>query len=142
MPALAEGENRVLAVTDANKLVVSKFIEAVWREGRLDRLPEFWTADCINHADLAPKNRGLDALKEYHESFAHSFADFEGTDIALEQQVAENDRVVTQMVTRAVHKPTGRHVSLATIRIDGLTHGKIAEHWSVADVAGLMKQLA
>ena len=141
MPVLAEGENRAVAVTDANKLVVSRFIEVVWREGHLDRLPEFWTAECVNHADPTLKNQGLDALKQYHEGFAESFADFEGTNIALEQQVAENDRVVTQMVTRAVHKPTGRHVSLATIRIDRLAQGRIAEHWSVADMAGLMKQL-
>jgi len=32
-------------------------------------------------------------------------------------------------------------VALATIRIDRIQGGKIAEHWSVADVAGLIQQL-
>jgi predicted ester cyclase len=30
---------------------------------------------------------------------------------------------------------------LATIRIDRLAAGRIAEHWSVADMAGLMSQI-
>ena len=128
-------------VLEANKGVLRRFIEVVWQEGRLDQLPSFWTANCVNHADPAPDKQGLAALSRYHEGFAHSFADFESLEIVLEQQVAEDDCVVTQMVTRAVHKPTARRVSLATIRIDRFYEGKIAEHWSVADMAGLMQQL-
>ena len=37
--------------------------------------------------------------------------------------------------------PTGKTVSLATIRIDRLRDRTIAEHWSVADMAGLLQQL-
>lgn len=64
------------------------------------------------------------------------------------QQVAEGDRVVTHMITRGEHSgafvggtPTGKHMWLATIRIDRMQNGKIAERWSVADVAELMQQL-
>ena len=39
------------------------------------------------------------------------------------------------------HKPTGKTVTLDTIRIDRVEAGKIAEHWSVADMAGLMQQI-
>jgi predicted ester cyclase len=31
---------------------------------------------------------------------------------------------------------------MATIRIDRIADGKITEHWSIAGVAGLTKQLA
>ena len=141
-PATTYGEVLAVNSPEANKAVVQRFIELVWREGRLEQLPSFWTANCVNHSDPAPEKQGLAALRRYHESFARSFADFDGLDIVVEQQVAGHDRVATQIVTRAVHKPTGRHVSLATIRIDRLAEGKIAEHWSVADMAGLMQQLA
>jgi predicted ester cyclase len=36
---------------------------------------------------------------------------------------------------------TGRTAPLATIWIDRLRDGRIAEHWSVADMAGFMQQL-
>ena len=60
----------------------------------------------------------------------------------MQQQVAESNRVATQMVLRAVHREKHRNVSLATIRIDRMTDETIAELWSVADMAGLMQQLA
>ncbi len=132
----------------ANKRIVQHFIEAVWRGRDLPALPTFWTDDCVNHAMPGPHNRGLTALRAYHEQFFADFSAFSLVEIHIVQQVAEGDRVVTQMATRAAHTgpfygvpPTGKDVSLATIHIDRLRAGKIAEHWSVADVAGLMQQL-
>ena len=62
--------------------------------------------------------------------------------------VAEADRVVSQVVSRGRHSgafmgipPTGKDVSLQAIRIDRFAGGKIAEHWSVADLAGVMQQI-
>ena len=124
-----------------NKAVLQRFIEQVWRKGRIDELPTFWAADCVNHADPATDNHGLAALRRYHEGFASAFADFQDMSIEIQQQVSEGDRVVTQMLTRAIHRPSKRPVKLATIRIDRIADGKIAEHWSVADMAGLMQQL-
>ena len=91
---------------------------------------------------------GLDALRGYHKAFFAQFAAFSDLEIEIQSQTAEEDRVVTQMVTRGRQTgeffgiaPTGRAVSLATIRIDALRDGKIAQHWSVADLMGLMQQL-
>lgn len=127
---------------DQNATLVATFIDVVWRQGRLDQLDHFWTADCVNHADAGPANRGLPALRRYHEVFKGQLAAFQSPEIEILQQVAQGDRVATQMVTRAHHRPTGRTVSLATIRIDRLHEGRIAEHWSVADMAGLMQQIS
>jgi predicted ester cyclase len=82
------------------------------------------------------------ALQRYHEGFAQWFRDFDDIKSEIQQQIAESDRVVTQMVLRAVHRAKHRSVSLATIRIDRIAEGKIAEHWSVADMSGLTQQLA
>jgi len=127
---------------DANKEVVLDLIEQVWRQGRIDELPRFWTADCVNHADPAPQKQGLAALRAYHEGFAPWFAELTDVVIRVEQQVAEADRVATQIRLDAVHRAKDRPVMLATIRIDRLENGRIAEHWSIADMAGLMQQLA
>ena len=134
---------------DENKQVIRDFIKAVWVDQDVDALPNFWTADCINHAmPEGADNRGLAMLRAYHEQFGAAFSAFSDMQIEIVQQVAEADRVVTQMLTRAQHTglfmgmaPTGKNVSLSTIRIDRLQSGKIAEHWSVADMAGLLRQL-
>ena len=124
-----------------NKAVVAEFIEIIWRQGKLDDLGRFWTADCVNQADPLPAKVGLDPLRQYHAGFAEAFADFTAPTIEILQQVAEGDLVVTHLATRATHTLTSRRVSLSTIRIDRLRRERIAEHWSVADMAGLMAQI-
>lgn len=133
---------------DGGKHLIQDFIETVWRQGNLDALPRFWTEDCRNHAAPAPHQDGLAALRAYHEGFMAALSAFEDVRIELVQQVAEGDRVVTHILTEATHTapflgvpPTGRRVSLAAIRVDRLMGGRIAEHWSVSDMAGLMQQL-
>jgi len=119
------------------------FHPLVRREGGLERLGDFWTPDCVKHAAPDGQQQGLEAPHAYYEQFAAAFAAFSDANIDIQQQVAEADRVVTQMLTTARHSgiffgmpATGKTVSLATIRIDRLRDGKIAEHWSVADMAG------
>lgn len=136
-----------MSETEANKRAVREMIDVVWRRGGLDALPRYWIEDCLNHADPAG-GRGLDALRSYHETFMAQMTGLSDVHIEVLQQVGEGDRVVTQLLTRADHtgrfldvSPTGRRVSLSSIRIDRMTGGKIVEHWSVADVAGLLRQL-
>ena len=133
---------------DSNSQAVREFIEVVWEGRDLAALDRFWTSDCVNHAMPGSDNHGLEALRAYHQQFFADFSAFSGLQIEVVQQVAQDDRVVTQLLTRGDHTgpfygvpPTGKRVALATIRIDRLVGGKIAEHWSVADVAGLMQQL-
>jgi predicted ester cyclase len=124
-----------------NKALIGTFIDVVWRRGYLADLATYWTEDCVNHADPSSVNRGLEALRHYHEHFGQAFAGFTIPTIAILQQIAEGDRVVTQIETRATQAASGKSVTLQTIRIDRLEQGKIAEHWSIADMAGLMQQL-
>ena len=131
-----------------HKAMIRAMLKTVWNEGNLDALSEFWTQDAVNHAVPGSPAVGLTALRAYHEGFLASFAAFSDVHTSVVQQVEEGDLVVTQMVSRGVHTgddmgvpATGRAVSLAAIRIDRCDNGKIAEHWSVSDVAGLMGQL-
>ena len=127
---------------ERRKHVVREMIERVWRQGLLDALPTYWSGDCRNHASASEDQVGLDALRRYHEGFAAAFADFDEVAIDVVAQVAEGDLVVTRLVTTARHRTSDRRVSMATIRIDRIEDGKITEHWSVADVAGLQAQLS
>jgi predicted ester cyclase len=131
------------------KAVIQNFFAAVWGTGNLDALPDFWTADCINHEMPGDNKVGLDLVRAYHQGFLEAYSGVSDVGIDIKQQIAEGDRVMTHMVTSGRHTgdfmgvaATGRNVSLATMRIDRIVNGKIAEHWSVADMAGLMQQLS
>jgi steroid delta-isomerase-like uncharacterized protein len=134
---------------DKNKQIIQNFVQVVWNGQNLNSLKDFWTEDCINHAMPGSDNRGLDALRVYHDSFFDDFfSAFPDIEIEIMQQVTEGNRVVTYITSKGKHMgsfygipPTGKSISTSVIRIDRIQDGKIAEHWSVSDAAGLMQQL-
>ncbi len=134
--------------TDKNKQIIHDLIQVVWNGKNLTALGDFWTEDCINHAIPGTDNHGLVLLHAYHQSFFTDFSAFSNVQIEIMQQVAEDDRVVTHITLRGKHSgsfygipPTGKNILMSAIRIDRIQDGKIAEHWSVGDLAGLMQQL-
>ena len=126
---------------DRLKRLVRDLVEVVWREGDLHALPRFYAEDCVNHAASAESEHGLANLRSYHEAFVAAFAEFEDVDISIEQQVADGELVATRLATRATHTPTGRVVSMDSMRLDRFAGDRVTEHWSVADRAGLTEQL-
>jgi predicted ester cyclase len=132
---------------ETNKTIIQNFIQAVWNQQNLNALPDYWNANCINHSMPGDHKTGLEMLHAYHAGFLQAFDGIE-VRVEINQQICEADRVVTFTSTRARHDkaimgmtPTGNTVILDSIRIDRLENGKISEHWSVADMAGLMQQL-
>ena len=134
---------------DRNKLIIQNFIQVVWNGRDLSVLKDFWAEDCINHAMPGPDNRGLIALRIYHDSFFDDFfSAFPDIQIKIMQQVAEGDRIATHIISQGTHSgafygvpATGKPISTSVIRIDQVQDGKILEHWSVSDAAGLMQQI-
>jgi steroid delta-isomerase-like uncharacterized protein len=133
----------------SNKQTIQNLIQTVWHGQDLVALKDFWTEDCINHAMPGTENQGLSVLRDYHESFFKTFfTAFSNVQIKILKQVAEDDQVATHMMTQGTHSgpflgmpASGKTISLSSTRIDRFQDGKIAEHWSVADMAGLMQQL-
>lgn len=134
---------------DKNKQIIKNFIQVVWNGRDLSALKDFWAEDCVNHAMLGTDNRGLNTLRLYHDSFFDDFfSAFPDIQIEIVQQVAEGDRIATYITSQGTHSgtfygapPTGKTISTSVIRIDRVRDGKIAEHWSVSDAAGLMQQI-
>ena len=129
-----------------NKQIINDFVQIVWREGNLDALENFWDANYVNHAAPPPMSRGFDALRAYHETFLQGFSDVQ---IFIHEQISEADKIATRIVTRARHTSnflglpaTNKAVEMQAIRIDRIENGKIVEHWSTSDLAGLMQQLS
>jgi predicted ester cyclase len=138
-----------MRIEDQNKQLVRELVRVVWTNGDLSRLPDVWTDDCVNHSAAPNGTVGQSALRQYHEGFLTGFLpSLSDPIIEFLQQVAEGDRVVSQMRLRAIHTgpllgfpASGKSVVLSSIRIDRFEAGKIAEHWSIADMAGFTQQL-
>lgn len=131
---------------DSNKDLVRKMIEEVWNQGQTDRLPEFWSDDTD---DVAQASRGEPSTRAevagLHQRLTDAFPDLH---IAIDDMIAEGDRVATRLTFRGTHKgpfrgiqPTGRRVEFTASRIYRITGGKVAQTWATVDVFGLMAQL-
>lgn len=132
-----------------NRALIRGLVDDVWIARDLDALERYWTPDARNHAAPPGTPATADALRAYHAGFFEALRAFDDVRIAIERQVAEGDLVATQIVLTATHAgefagiaATSRRVTLASMRFDRLGGGRIVEHWSVADMAGLIEQLS
>jgi predicted ester cyclase len=82
-----------------------------------------------------------DFVREVHEAFPDLRYE-------LEDQIAEDDRVMTRNVATGTHKgvlmglqPTNKRAQWAGISIDRIEQGKIVENWVSWDMMGMLQQL-
>jgi predicted ester cyclase len=66
----------------------------------------------------------------------------------IEDQMAEGDKVMTRLTTRATfqgeilgYRPTGKVVTVSGIAVHRVRDGQLVEHWANLDMAGFMQQL-
>jgi steroid delta-isomerase-like uncharacterized protein len=88
---------------------------------------------------------GIEAWKKFQSKYRKAFPDHR---LAIEDQIAEGDKVVTRWTTQGTHKAdlpgipaTGKHVKITGITISRLSNGKIVEEWQNWDALGLLQQL-
>ena len=127
---------------EANKALVSQFIEEVWNARNPAAADNFLALDYLEHAYQPPT---LDGLRQAIMGMAAAFPDYVFT---IEDLVAEADTVVARMRMRATHggpfrgtAATGRAVDAAVYRMFRLVDGKIVEHYALFDTATLLRQI-
>ena len=89
--------------------------------------------------------RGPEAIKKHMIAWLESFPDLQFT---IEQMIAEQDRVFTQMVMVGTHKgewlgipPTGKTVSIRMMTLHRIQNGKVIEDWVLVESLGVFQQL-
>lgn len=104
--------------------------------------------------DLSPELQLYRASDNYRQAgrargFASLRAAFPGLHYTVEDMVAEGDKVVVRFTSRGTHHgafrgipPTGKAIAYTGILIWRFVEGKIAEHWAVPDLLGLLQQLS
>jgi predicted ester cyclase len=107
------------------------------------RADEYIRPAFVDHTPGLPS--GLDGAKQGIVGFLTGFPDIH---FAIEDQIAEGDKVVARLTMSGTHQgefagvpPTGKQVSVTGIDVWRVHNGKCAEHWLALDNLGLMQQL-
>jgi steroid delta-isomerase-like uncharacterized protein len=128
-----------------NKLIVRRFFEEIFNQGNLAAADEIVAVDYLNHNAAPTEAPGREGLKQF-VSYAH--AGLRDLQFTLDDQVAEDDKVVTRWTATAIHQgefagipATGKRVTITAINIHRVVEGQIQEGWLQWDALGLLQQL-
>jgi len=128
--------------TEQNKAIAYRSIDELWNGRNVEVIDELFAED---YHDPTWNSR-----RAFKDSATALFAgeippDFH---IAIEDQIAEGDKVVTRWTWSFTHSvpirgiaPTGKHISWTGISIYRLAGGKIVEGWDNSDELGRQRQL-
>ena len=105
--------------------------------------PEIFTEAYIQHSGRSPSG-----LQAQIANFQRIFANWPDFQSRFEDRIFSGEKIVVRTTFSATHSrdvlgfaPTGKRVSWGAIDIWRVENGKLAEHWDMVDVAGLLKQL-
>ena len=151
MVSTRRGETRVGKEEEApvsveeNKALVRRFLEARTKAD-LDAMEEMMAPDFVSR----PRLPGQPADREsYKRQVAEYVAAFSGVHLIVDEQVADEDRVVSRISGHATHDrrellgvaPTGSEAAYMAILIHHIAGGKIVEEWGAGTaLSELMQQ--
>jgi steroid delta-isomerase-like uncharacterized protein len=131
--------------TAENKKVLEAFVEDVINQGRLDRADDLVALDFVELDPLPGQQQGREGLKDVIAGLRAAFPDLHW---AVEETVAESDKVVSRFTWTGTHRATflgipstGRKVAVKGVVIDRLADGKMADSRILMDTLGMMQQL-
>src|SRR5262245_43394849 len=102
--------------SEENKALTRRFYQEVWNKGNLDAVAELLTSDFVDHAAPPGFAPGREGAKQVFSMYRSAFPDFR---LAIEDLIAEDDKVVARWVTQGTHQgelmgipPTGKLASV------------------------------
>jgi steroid delta-isomerase-like uncharacterized protein len=132
---------------EENKELIRRYIQAIDDNQSSDWsvLDEFVAADFVAHNPPIPGvSLDRDGMKQAAEIFRQATPGRH----EITMQIAEGDLVMSRIVGRGVHAgellgipATNREVETDGIAIHRVVDGKIAEYWSVVDIARVLQQV-
>ena len=132
-----------------NKHIVTKFVEELWNERKLEVPDTIFDEDCHTHqlqsgTPAIATPRGPAAVKAHVTDWLSGFPDLKFT---VEQMFADGDRVLSQLAMDGTQTgqwmgipPTGKRVNIRMITIHRIRTGKIIEDWVLVESLGLLQQ--
>jgi steroid delta-isomerase-like uncharacterized protein len=133
-----------MSIEETNRAIVLRNFRA-FDSGDLRTLEETTTPGFIDHNPLESQLPGVKGTMQASEVYRTAFPDAE---IAVEDTIAEADKVVIRWSGYATHKgpfldvpPTGKRVTLEGITIFRVEKGRVAEQWGELNLFGILRQL-
>jgi steroid delta-isomerase-like uncharacterized protein len=123
-----------------------EFEEMFGQGGDLDTAGEFYAPNYVLHEPTNGEVRGLEAAKQFAATYREAFPDLQ---TAIEDQVAEGDKVVSRFSSKGTHlgetedfgPATGNRIEITGITIDRFADGRIVEEWTNFDALGMLQQI-
>ena len=128
---------------ETNKDLVRRFFAEVWNDGDEAAIDRFIAANAAgNDPDFGA---GREAFRAQWRQWRAAFPDLH---FAVEELVAEADKVVTRWTLTGTHQgtflgvaPTGRAVTVSGMSLDHLADGQIVAGFDSWDALGLRRQI-
>jgi predicted ester cyclase len=134
-----------MTTAESNKALVRRFYEEI-DKGNIGVLDELVAEDYIDHnpPPFPGLPEGREGLKQAFSIFQHATPGYH----RIEDQIAEDDRVVTRLTSIGKHEGdlpgaprTGNDLKMTSITIHRVVNGKLVEKWSEKDVMGFLQQI-
>jgi predicted ester cyclase len=130
---------------EENKALVRRWFEET-DKGNLDIIDELLPPDYLDHNPPIPDlPRGREGVRQANIVARAAFPDVVHV---IEEQVAEGDKVMTRVLTRATfsgeflgYRPTGEVIEVRGVSVHRIADGRLVEHWAQADMTSFMEQL-
>jgi len=123
---------------EVNKLLVKRYIEEIINIGNLDLIENFISEDYTEIYEGKKYHLGIEDAKNHIKGVRETY---ENLYITIENQIAEDDYVVTLITAKGIHKgkwmeikPTGKPIQFTGVNVDKIVNGKIVEHGGGANV--------
>jgi predicted ester cyclase len=130
--------------TEANKEILRRYYEHVLNGGKTALLDELAVPTYEEHDPMPGQGTGLEGLKDRVKMFLEGLSPH----FTIEDMIAEGEKVVVRWTNSGTHvgeffgiPPTQKSFQIAGIDIHRLQAGRMAEHWHVVDVFGMLQQL-
>ena len=135
-------------MSEENKMIMRRWFEEVWNQGRADAIDELLAEDIVIHGLAGADGvdvEGANAFREFHRQFRGAFPDMS---ISVEQLIAEGDFVVARCSVRGSHtgETLGIVASNSAVDFEGIAickirDGKFVEAWNTFDFLKMNRQL-
>jgi len=130
---------------EAAKAVVRRNTEEVQGRGNFAVFEQLFADNFLDHTPQPGRTPDKDGARQLYKILRTAFPDFHAD---IHWQLADGDRVTTYKTYHGTHRgeflgvaPTGRKVQFETVDVMRVQDGKISEHWGVANLFSLMRQL-
>ncbi len=133
------------ARSDANKVLVQRFVHEVFANGNTDAVDELVAPSFVSPT-FGITEDGPSQLKS---ATARVHASLENVEFTIDEMVAEGDRVAVRVTASGtpfgpwmgIADAAGKRYTIGEAHFFRIADGRIVEHWHQHDALGLMKQL-